>query len=103
MRVLLQEVVLHHPRVVVAKLIRKLELLQRLLQEVVFAGRRPGARQLMLVEHAEFHVGPLCGQIGTVSASYSYSQSYRAPIARGVNSRAMNASAWAGSASCGLW
>ena len=46
---------LHHPRVVVAKLIGELELIERLLQQVVFAGRRPGARQLVLVEHAEFH------------------------------------------------
>ena len=55
MRVLLEEVVLDHPGVVVAKLVGELELVERLLQQVVLAGRRPRARQLVLVEHAEFH------------------------------------------------
>ena len=53
--VLLKEMVLHHPGIVVAKLIGELELIERLLQQVVFARRRPGAWQLVLIEHAEFH------------------------------------------------
>src|ERR1700759_1307277 len=101
-RVLLKEMMLHHPGIVVAKLIGELELLERLLQQVVFAGRRPWPRQLMLIEHAKLHAQCSFRQIGTVSESYSYSQSYRTPIARGANSCFMNSCAATGSASCGL-
>ena len=75
-RVLLEEVVLDHPGVVVAKLVGELELIERLLQQVVFAGRRSrgaaaGARRTRRISW----LVPFAGQIGTVSASYSYSQS----------------------------
>ena len=55
-RVLLQEVVLDHPRVVVAEPIGQLDLRQRVLVELVLAPLTPGPRQLLLVEDAELHV-----------------------------------------------
>ena len=58
MRVFLQEVVLHLPDVVVAKPVGQFELGERLLEQVVFAGFRPGTGQLVFVEDAEFHVAP---------------------------------------------
>src|SRR4051794_4107649 len=54
-RVLLEEVVLDLPRVVVAELVGELDLAERILQQLVLALRAPRARQLMLVEDAEFH------------------------------------------------
>ena len=53
--VLFQEVMLDHPGIVVAELIRELELIERLLQQVIFAGISPGTRELVFIEHAELH------------------------------------------------
>ena len=57
--VLLEEVVLHHPGVVVAQLIGQLELVEGVVVQPPLAVRLPGTRQLQLVEHAELH-GPPC-------------------------------------------
>ncbi len=73
--ILLQKVMFHHPGVVVTKLIGELKLIERLLQQVVLARRRPGARQLMFIEHAELHAECFLSDRRTVKASYSYSQS----------------------------
>jgi len=54
-RVLLEEVVLDLPDVVVAELVGKLDLLQRVLQQIILVGGPPRPRQLVLVEDAEFH------------------------------------------------
>ena len=54
-RVLLQEVVLDLPRVVVAELVRQLDLSQRVLQQLVLRVLAPRPGQLMLVEDAEPH------------------------------------------------
>src|SRR5215471_2095315 len=43
------------PGVVVAELVGELDLGERVLQELILALRPPGARQLVLVEDAEFH------------------------------------------------
>jgi hypothetical protein len=53
--VLFKEVMLDNPGIVVAELIRELELIERLLQQVIFAGGSPGTRELMFLEHAELH------------------------------------------------
>src|SRR3954447_13526904 len=54
-RVLLEEVVLDLPRVVVAKLVGQLDLVERVLHELVFAARAPRLRELQLIENAELH------------------------------------------------
>src|SRR5207237_5933175 len=58
-RVLLEEVMLDFPGVVVAELVGELDLAERILQQLILALRAPRARQLMLVEDAEFHDLPL--------------------------------------------
>ena len=55
MRVLLEEVVLDLPGVVVAEPVGQLDLVERVLIELAFVVRPPRARQLQLVEDAEFH------------------------------------------------
>src|SRR5262245_9004408 len=57
-RVLLEEVVFHLPRVVVAEPVGQLDLGQRILEQAILAVRPPGPRQLMLVEDAELHAAP---------------------------------------------
>src|SRR5206468_3086975 len=54
-RVLLEEVMLHFPRVVVAQSIRELDLRQRLLKEPVLAVGAPRPGQLVLVEDPKLH------------------------------------------------
>jgi len=54
-RVLFEEVMLDHPRVVVAEAIGQLDLGQRVLEDLVLAAGRPRPRKLMLVKDAEFH------------------------------------------------
>ena len=48
----------HLPREIVAQLVGQFDLRQRVLVKLVFVIRPPGARQLQLVEHSEFH-GPV--------------------------------------------
>ena len=86
-RVLLEEVMLDHPGIVVAEFVGELELVERLLKQLVFAGRGPGARQLMLVEHAEFHRWiPSPGQIAR-SARRSHTASRSARPSRAARIR----------------
>ena len=54
-RVLLEEVVLDLPRVVVAEPVRQLDLVERVLDQVVLAVGGPRPRQLVLVEDPELH------------------------------------------------
>src|SRR3984885_2521554 len=54
-RVLFEEMMLDLPGVVVAKPVGQLHLVERILVELAFIVRPPGARQLQLVEDAEFH------------------------------------------------
>ena len=54
-RVLLEEVVLDLPHVVDADLVGELDLLDRVLEELLLAARRPGPRMLQLQEDAELH------------------------------------------------
>ena len=53
--VFLEEVVLDLPGVVVAEPVGQLHLVERVLIELAFVVRPPRARQLQLVEDAEFH------------------------------------------------
>jgi hypothetical protein len=55
MRVFFQEMVLHHPGMVVAEPVGGLQLRQRILIELEFIAILPGPRQLQLVKDAEFH------------------------------------------------
>ena len=55
MRILFQEMMLHHPGMVVAAAISGFQLRQRVLIELEFAAGLPRARQLQLVKDAEFH------------------------------------------------
>ena len=57
-RVLLEEVVLHLPRVVVAQPVGQLDLIERVLEEPVLAVRGPRPRKLVLVEDPESHRAP---------------------------------------------
>jgi hypothetical protein len=58
MRVLLEEVVLHFPRIVIVQPVGELYLGQGVLIELPFIVLRPGTRQLQFVEYAEFHAAP---------------------------------------------
>jgi hypothetical protein len=49
--------VLHLPAVVDAETVGQLDLLQRVLEEPVLVGGRPGAWELVLVEDPESHAG----------------------------------------------
>src|SRR5215216_6333421 len=53
--IFLEEMVLHHPGVVIAEPVGGLELGQRVLVEPQLVALFPGARQLQLVKDAEFH------------------------------------------------
>ena len=53
--VLLQEVMLDLPHVVDAQLVAEFHLSKRFLIKAPFRILAPGLRQLVLVEHAEFH------------------------------------------------
>ena len=53
--VLLEEVVLHLPRVVVAELVGRLDLGERVVEQLVLVVGCPGLGQLQLVEDAELH------------------------------------------------
>src|SRR5687768_15814825 len=64
MRVLLEKVMLDLPRVVVAELIRQLELRQRVVIQPPLTVRVPRTRQLQLVEDAELHRGDPLGWSG---------------------------------------
>ena len=55
MRIFLEEMVLDHPGVVVAATVGGLELRQRILVEPQLVALDPRARQLQLIEDAEFH------------------------------------------------
>src|SRR5262249_41268862 len=54
-RVLLEEVVLDQPGVVVAQPVRQLDLLQRVLEELILAPLVPRTRKLVLIKDTEFH------------------------------------------------
>ena len=54
-RVLLEEVVLDLPGVVDAEPVGQLDLVERVLEELLLAALDPRARELMLVEDAELH------------------------------------------------
>src|SRR5688572_6970491 len=54
-RVLLQKVMLDLPDVVKADLVRELDLLERVAQQLLLRPFVPGPRQLMLVEDPESH------------------------------------------------
>ena len=55
-RVFLEEVVLDLPDVVDAEPVGELDLVERVLDDAALGVLAPGPRQLMLVEHAEFHL-----------------------------------------------
>jgi hypothetical protein len=55
MGVLLQEMMLHLPGVIITELVGQLDLIKRILIQLPFVIRPPRARQLQLVEDAEFH------------------------------------------------
>ena len=55
MRILLEEVVLDLPRVIDADPVGKLDLIERILEQLQLVAVVPRPRQLMLVEDAEFH------------------------------------------------
>src|SRR5438309_5295300 len=55
MRIFFQEMMFHHPGVVVAEPVGGLELRQRILIELELVAFLPWARQLQLVKDAEFH------------------------------------------------
>ena len=54
--VLLEEVVLHFPRVIDAEPVGKLDLRQRVLEELELGSLIPRAGELVLVENAELHL-----------------------------------------------
>src|SRR3954469_18170818 len=54
-RIFLEEMMFHHPGVVIAEPVGGLELGQRVLVEPELVALFPGARQLQLVKDAEFH------------------------------------------------
>ena len=56
MRVLFQEMVLDRPSRLGAELIRHLDLLDRVLNQVVFRIGSPGARKLQFVQDAKSHI-----------------------------------------------
>ena len=58
MGILLQEVVLDLPGIVVAKLVRQFDLVERVLIELALIVRSPRARELQFIEDAEFHDFP---------------------------------------------
>jgi hypothetical protein len=58
MRIFFEEMMLHHPGMVVAAAVREFELRQRILIKLQFAAGLPRARQLQLVKDAEFHHAP---------------------------------------------
>ncbi len=60
--VLLEEVVLDLPHVVDAQLVGELDLVERVLEQLVLGAVLPWARELVLVEDAELHAGPPLGQ-----------------------------------------
>ena len=55
MRIFLQEVVLDLPDIVDAELVAEFDLRERLLVQAALGILAPGLRQLVFVEHAEFH------------------------------------------------
>ncbi len=55
MRIFFEKMMLHHPGVVVTAAVRGLQLRQRVLVELEFISGLPWARQLQLIEDAEFH------------------------------------------------
>jgi hypothetical protein len=55
MCIFLEKVMLDFPHVVDAESVGELDLIERVLKQFQFPARRPGARQLMLIEGAEFH------------------------------------------------
>jgi hypothetical protein len=59
-RVFFEEVMLGCPDVVVADAVGEFDLIECVLEELVLGVRRPGARELVFVEAAEFHDFLLC-------------------------------------------
>jgi len=55
MRIFLQEMMFHHPGMVVAASVGDLELRERILVKPEFIAGRPRARQLQFVKDAELH------------------------------------------------
>src|SRR6266480_2007839 len=55
MRIFFQEMMLHHPGVVVTETVGGLELHQRILIKLELVAFPPWTRQLQLVKDAEFH------------------------------------------------
>src|SRR5271168_221628 len=56
MRVFVEKMMLDLPRIVISQLIGKRDLVERLVKQARLVAGMPGARQLQLVEYAEFHV-----------------------------------------------
>ncbi len=55
MRIFLEEMMLDLPCMVDAELVGEFDLVERVLEQFQLVAILPGARQLMLVEDAEFH------------------------------------------------
>ncbi len=55
MRIILQEMMFHHPGIVVAEPVGGFQLRQRVLVKLEFIAGLPRARQLQLIKDAEFH------------------------------------------------
>src|ERR1041384_2751213 len=63
MGIFFREVVLDLPGIVVTQPIGERDLFERVLQQLVFAALVPWPRQLVLVEHAEFHARPALANV----------------------------------------
>ncbi len=76
--VLLEEVVLHLPRVIDPQLVGELHLTEGVLEELLLSAVVPGTGQLVLVEDAELHADSSAGR-GASSLTRSKSRRTRAP------------------------
>src|SRR6516162_7646545 len=55
MCIFLEKVMLDFPHVVDAESVGEFDLVERVLKQFLLPARRPGTRELMLIESAEFH------------------------------------------------
>ena len=67
-RVLLEEVVLDLPHVVEAEAIGELDLIERIVEQLLLSALAPGLRQLMFIEDAELHLSSSCATRDPVAA-----------------------------------
>src|SRR6266851_6529620 len=65
-RILFEEMMLDFPGVIIAEPVGQLDLVERVLVELQFAAGQPRARQLQLVEDAEFHHRSSCTRSPTL-------------------------------------